>query len=141
MIDLDGTYTYSPTYGLDVDASGCTVQGLAITDYASGVLLDFQTSGSLIQGNFIGTDVTGSIALGNSEGVLFQGSSNNTVGGTTPAAINIISGNSGDEISLSNETGNGMYDDTGNVIEGNYIGLTASAASTLATANNGVKPL
>ena len=138
MIDLDGTYTYSPTYGLDIAASGCTVQGLAITDYASGVVPDSGTSGSIIQGNFIGTDVTGSIALGNSEGVLFQGSSDNTIGGTTPAAVNIISGNTGDEISLSNQTGNAMYNDTGNVIEGNYIGLTASATSTLATANNGV---
>ena len=51
MIDLDGTYIYNPTYGLDIIASGCTVQGLAITDYASGVLLDFQTSGELVQGN------------------------------------------------------------------------------------------
>lgn len=117
MIDLDGTYLYSPTYALDVEVNDCTVQGLAITDYYAGVVPDYATSGVLIQGNFIGTDVTGTFAMGNTDGVLFQGSNNDTIGGTTPAAANVISGNAGDAVVMSNQTGNSSYDDTGNLIE------------------------
>jgi len=49
--------------------------------------------GKLIQGNYIGTDITGTLAFGNADdGVLLQ-TSNNIIGGTTVAARNIISGN------------------------------------------------
>jgi len=138
MIDLDGTYSYSPSYALDVEANGCTVQGLAITDYFAGIVPDYATSGVLIQGNFIGTDVTGTFAMGNTDGVLFQGSNNDTIGGTTPAAANVISGNTSDAVVMSNQTGNTSYNDSANLIEGNYIGVTASDTSTLANGNDGV---
>jgi hypothetical protein len=53
------------------------------------------SSGNLVQGNLIGTDLTGSEDLGNaSDGVSITDSPNNTIGGTSAGARNIISGNS-----------------------------------------------
>jgi hypothetical protein len=47
-----------------------------------------------IQGNFIGTDVTGTVALGNSNGIrTFNPGANNLIGGTATGAGNLISGN------------------------------------------------
>jgi hypothetical protein len=62
-----------------------------------GISIGGTLSGHLVQGNFIGTDVTGSVAVGNvSDGVIILfGSANNTIGGTTPGARNVISGNGG----------------------------------------------
>ena len=133
MIDLDGTYGYYPTYGLDIDTADCTVQGLAITDFSSGIQCESGFIGNLIQGNFIGTDVTGSFAEGNSDGILFTGGTDDTIGGTTPAARNIISGNTSEDVLLE------YASTSGNVVEGNFIGLTASGTSTLSsTAADGV---
>ena len=43
-------------------------------------------TGNIIQGNFIGTDKAGTLALGNSQsGVLIESAPDNTVGGTTAA--------------------------------------------------------
>ena len=52
-------------------------------------------NGNLVEGNYIGTDPTGTIAIGNGVGdsdVELQGAIDDTIGGTTAAARNIISG-------------------------------------------------
>ena len=73
-----------------------------------GLFVALAATGNLIQGNEIGTDVTGTKALANfSDGVFIEGSSGNTIGGTTPGARNVISANhlSGIHM-LGGETGN-----------------------------------
>ena len=65
-------------------------------------------------------------------GILIAGSSNNTIGGITSAAGNVISGNSVDGIEIS---GTGT---TGNIVAGNLIGTDLTG--TQAVANSvGVK--
>jgi titin len=67
--------------------SGNAVAGITLTDVG--------TTGTLIQGNFIGTDVLGSAARPNEYGVqIVNGASANAVGGGVAAARNLISGNS-----------------------------------------------
>lgn len=77
---------------------------------------------NLIQGNYIGTDVTGSRALRNGGGVrVSAGSRDNTLGGTVPGAGNLISGN-----------GSGVNIVGGdNVLQGNLIGTDASGTQAL----------
>jgi hypothetical protein len=87
---------------------------------------------NVIQANRIGTDVTGTLALGNQLNGVTISASVNTVGGTTAAARNLISGNTGTGIRISG---------TGNVVLGNYIGTDASGALALANGDSGVKVL
>ena len=82
-------------------------------------------SNTLIEGNFIGTDPGGTIALGNgSSGVVISGGTNNVIGGITPAARNLISGNIASGVALEDGASE-------NVVQGNYIGTDASGMSAL----------
>src|SRR5262249_15201486 len=84
-------------------------------------------------GNRIGTDAAGLHARPNSFGVFVSGgASGNTIGGTTVAARNIISGNGDTGVVLS---GAGT---TGNVVAGDYIRTDASGAAALGNRNQGV---
>ncbi|HEU0293222.1 MAG TPA: CSLREA domain-containing protein, partial [Anaerolineales bacterium] len=88
---------------------------------------------NLIQGNYIGTNVSGTTALGNqASGVYLYYASNNTIGGTTAAARNLISGN--------NDEGVWIYGAgaTGNLVQGNYIGTNAAGTTPLGNTLSGV---
>ena len=66
----------------------------------NGIALGGTLIGNLIQGNFIGTDVNGTLDVGNTgDGVFITfGSCCNTIGGTAATAGNVISGNDGNGI-------------------------------------------
>ena len=82
--------------------------------------------GNLIIGNYIGTDVTGTIAIPNTYGVLFDdGSFANLLGGSTPTDRNIISGNSGYGVFIYNMGTNS------NIVKGNFIGTNAAGISAI----------
>lgn len=94
----------------------------------------------LIQGNYIGTDVTGTVAIGNSTpanqagGIVLGGTLNTLIGGTTAAARNVISGNRARGIldaSLSPAS-------SGTRILGNFIGTQADGTSPLGNLTEGV---
>jgi uncharacterized repeat protein (TIGR01451 family) len=92
------------------------------------------TSGTVIDGNQIGTDSTGTLAVGNVQGVaLTDGPLATTIGGTVSTAANLISGNSSDGILLASTNTSGV------VVEGNIIGLAKDKATPLANAGNGVR--
>ena len=78
-------------------------------------------SGTVIQGNLIGTDVTGTKSIPNSTGISAFGT-NILIGGLTPAARNIISGSEGEGVTLS---GNGSK------FQGNYVGTDITGTVAL----------
>ena len=95
----------------------------------------------IAEGNFIGTDVTGTARLGNSaNGVWIQFSpfQGLIIGGTSPASRNVISANgeAGVKIGGANQFGNAFA--SGNVVWGNYIGADVTGASNLGNAQDGV---
>jgi CSLREA domain-containing protein len=96
---------------------------------AYGIYLESQgvsSSGNIIQGNFIGTDVTGTIGRGNNTGIrTFNSASNNQIGGATAAARNLISGN-GTGIFIN---GGGS---TGTIVQGNFIGTNSAGTGVVA---------
>jgi hypothetical protein len=76
-------------------------------------------SNGVIQGNFIGTNKTGTVAIPNRIGVVVFGRS--VIGGTSSTARNLISGNSSFGIQATNA----------NVIQGNFIGTNITGTQAL----------
>jgi len=93
----------------------------------SGVALEGESN--TVEGCLIGTDSTGSNAIPNIREGVYVDSSYNTVGGTTPAARNVISGNTGGNASfgVSLDTASA----TNNTVEGNYIGTNSAGTAAL----------
>ncbi len=93
--------------------------------------ISISTSGNLVQGNLIGTDAGGSLDRGNGGGIGISTGSGNMIGGTSVQARNVISGNAGVGIGLSNSANN-------NVILNNYIGVNAAGTAALPNDSNGI---
>ncbi len=134
LIELSGAGAGPGVTGLTVTAGSSTVMGLDICGFSGNGIAITSNGGSTIQGNYIGTDPTGTVGVGNGgDGVLIQGgASNNTIGGTVSDARNIISGNG--------ETGIQIDDSgtTGNVVAGNFIGTDATGTVALGNSGFGV---
>ena len=140
MIELDGSMMGAEANGLHITGGNSAVGGLVINSFGSspgvwasgiGILLD-TNGGNVIEGNFIGTDVTGTVDLGNSfDGVAISNASNNTIGGITAEARNIISGNNGNGVVLRAEA-------MGNFVQGNLIGTDISGTAALGNSGDGV---
>jgi uncharacterized repeat protein (TIGR01451 family) len=97
-----------------------------------GIIISGNAAGNQVQGNFIGTNAAGMAALKNGfDGLTVAApASNNVIGGTTPAARNVISGNDIAGISIESigtPTGNA----SGNIVQGNYIGVAADGTTPL----------
>ena len=94
-----------------------------------GVKIDTTSpNGNTVQGNYIGTDKSGTGALANAGDGVEVISKLNTIGGTTTGAGNVISGNIGDGVLLS---GAGA---TGNMIVGNYVGTDSTGSAAIGNA-------
>ncbi len=125
--DVTGHSALPNTYGVSASFSliGGTAPGVGnlISGNSSAGILG---NNSVIQGNLIGTDITGTAAVGNGEGIYDTFSE--TIGGTDPAARNIISGNYC-----------GINYCAGNVlIEGNYIGTDVTGEVAIAGSSCGI---
>jgi hypothetical protein len=119
--------------GLDISAGSTTVKGLAINGF-TGSGISLSTNGNdTISGDFLGTDPTGTSTKANAVAGLLISCANNTIGGTTAAARNLISGNTIFGIQIFGSSA------TSNVVEGNYIGtdITGSVALANGTLSNG----
>lgn len=101
--------------------SGNTTAGVSVTGAA--------TDGNTIRGNLIGTDVNGSGALANGDGVADASASGTIIGGTTTANRNTISGNTDDGIALTG---------TSATVQGNCIGTTSDCATPRPNGGDGI---
>src|SRR5439155_1529908 len=72
-----------------------TARNLISGNHGSGLyLIGSGATANVVQGNYVGTDVAGSLAIGNDgDGITLQSAANNAVGGTNPGAGNLLSGN------------------------------------------------
>jgi hypothetical protein len=104
--------------------SGNSQYGIFITDS--------NTTGNVVLGNYLGTDFSGSNVLGNGLSGVFLGNNagSNTIGSTSPAGRNVISGNLQYGVYLTNTAGN--------VISGNYLGVNAGGETALGNGLSGV---
>lgn len=102
-----------------------------------GVLVVLST-GNSVQGNLIGTDVTGTVALRNTfNGVVVQGASGNTIGGTVAGARNVISGNGRAGVMIENVF---EFETTSNnLVQGNFIGTDVTGTKPLGNSHHGIE--
>jgi hypothetical protein len=128
LIELDGSNAGLVDGLLQIRASDSTVRGLVINRVRENaiVIAGAGATANRVQGNYIGTDVTGTVALGNvNTGVeIGDSATGNTIGGTEPGAGNLISGNKFAGIDFGNAG-------AGNVIQGNYLGTDVTGTVAL----------
>jgi hypothetical protein len=129
VIELAGGTGGTSFIGLDVPAGNSTVRGLVINRFYVGIRLR-GNGGDQIEGNYIGTDATGTVALANGFGIYVYGSDGDTIGGTAAGAGNLVSGNTG--------AGIGIYNSTGDVVQGNLVGTDATGTVALGNGDNGI---
>jgi hypothetical protein len=132
VIVIDGTSAPPPCAGLEVNSSGNTIKGLAIGNFTYGISL--QGSGATnntITGNYVGTDASGTGALGNyAFGIFISDAPYNTIGGGSAGERNVISGNLEEGIRLDGASNA--------VVKGNAIGIAADG-SALPNGASGVR--
>lgn len=87
-------------------------------------------TGNFVQGNFIGTDVTGTTALHCHQRCVQVSDQNNTIGGSAPGAGNTIGG--------SNSVAGIVVQGGGTVVQGNFIGTDATGTARLPNKNSGI---
>ena len=145
-IELDGSLMSGVANGLTIQAGGCTIKGLVINRFTNpAILLDAVpgAGGNKVQGNFLGTDPAGAIAMGNAGIGLWVRSPNNTIGGPNPADRNVITATRESSITAPPDPyatnvsieGSASSPSAGNVIQGNYIGTDASGTAVLSSPN------
>jgi hypothetical protein len=100
-----------------------------------GVQLAGALTANTISGNYIGTNLQGTAALGNSGvGILVQaGAKDNTIGAPGTGSRNVISGNGSHGIEI---TGSGT---DGNKVHGNYIGTDVAGSAAVPNGWAGIR--
>lgn|GEM_PF-2901146 len=138
LIELEGSLDFDCRgIGLTILGGSSTIRGFVINRFfgcnrdGTGILLS-GNGGNTIAGNFIGTDVTGLLALddsfepiGNDVGIQIADCANNLIGGpvtdsASAAARNLISANWEDGIEITG------VNSARNIIRGNFVGTDAT---------------
>ncbi len=91
--------------------------------------IDLRTGGNIVQGNLIGTDITGALELSN-DGAGVVSREGNLIGGPQLGDGNVIAGNA--------EHGILLQEAVGSLIQGNLIGTAADGVSPLGNSGSGV---
>ena len=103
------------------------------------------TTGNVVEGNYIGTDTSGLVPMGNhlNDAVSINLSPGNTIGGTVAGAGNVLDGGDDSGVFIYGDYKLGPYASAaaGNLIAGNIIGLAAdgiTAGPGFGAGNNGI---
>jgi len=135
--DPTGTVTSSSGIGIQlVGSMGSIIGGTApgarnvISTSGEAILLDGSTN-TTVQGNYIGTDKTGTVALGSGRGIdVTDNSSGSLIGGVASGAGNVVG--SWSDFGIIVQNGND------NLIQGNLVGTDATGTVRLSGGQVGV---
>lgn len=127
IIQLAGANSNN-TMGLLFSSNSNTIRGLALGGFNTAVYFYGGSSSNRLEGCWIGVDPSGNV-YPNSQGVIVESGSFNTIGGTNEAQRNVVVG--------SVYSGIYLYQAWSNVIAGNYIGLMPSGTNAV---GNGFRP-
>jgi hypothetical protein len=142
---LGNTENGIATYGdrnTIIGGTNVSARNVISGNYQSGIYLKsdlffgINSMSNVIQGNFIGTDTNGTVAISNtSDGITLEGATYTVIGGTNEGARNVISGNGGRGVNVD------AHGATGNLIQGNFIGADVNGSARLGNAYAGVEIL
>jgi CSLREA domain-containing protein len=136
LIELDGNVAVDPTGGggdvdgLVLSGGGSTVKYLVINQFSGNGIRIEAPGGNRIENNYIGTNVSGTLAMGNqANGVLIDGDGNH-IGEILGVNGNLISGNAE----------NGVFFRSGgkDYVQGNLIGTDVTGSAKLGNGMAGV---
>jgi hypothetical protein len=116
---LGGTVVPS---AVTIGGSDPALRNLISSNTQDGIVL-YSAVDSAVLGNYVGTDASGSVALGNGEGVALLFTNGVSVGGSSPGEGNLVSGNTGAGLTVS-------FAGPGSVA-GNRIGVDAAGTGAL----------
>ena len=131
-VAIDGSGAGGTSAIFTIIGGSSTIRGLVVNRGALQGQSGFSigSSGNHVEGNYIGPDATGTLAnFPNQNGVLVVGGTSNVIGGTTPAARNLISANAFENITLSTPS-------SGTIVQGNLIGTNAAGTAAMVVANS-----
>ncbi|WP_146583103.1 DUF4347 domain-containing protein, partial [Neorhodopirellula pilleata] len=121
--------------GTNADGSNDAAEANTISGNLNGIFINGSgTTGTMVYGNRIGTDLTGLLDRGNTfDGIrIANGATANYIGGSGTARRNIIAGNDQDGVHIDGETSDG------NFIQNNYIGLASDGLTVLGNGGDGI---
>ncbi len=132
-----GNGTSGGNHGIEIAGTSAMVinNNVICNSFNCGIDISGIAGNSVITGNKIGTDITGMSCMSNLlHGIRITSSNGHTIGGTTAAKRNIISGNG----STAGTFNSGMYLDgvSNSTIQGNFIGTDASGNAILTSGCN-----
>lgn len=131
--NAQGTAALGGGDGVVLVSDGSQVRNNLVSGHTVGI--NVQGEENVLEGNRIGTDVSGTLAIPNLVGVNVEGGDYNTIGGTAAGQGNLISGNelSGIQIQYGDvdDPGEEPGPSDGNRILGNWIGTDASGSAPL----------
>jgi titin len=94
-------------------------------------MLEIGSHRNLVTGNFLGVDTDGAtVATASTPVFVESGATNNTIGGTSPAARNVMASSDGYALIVN--------DGTNTVVQGNYLGVNATGTAALGTCPFGI---
>jgi trimeric autotransporter adhesin len=121
--------TQAEVVGFDIQADDVTIRGLVLQDFGDAIRVSGKRA--RIQGNFIGTNAAGTAAAPNEGQGVIVDETDARIGGTDPAARNLISGNRGSGVRF--RPGGRL-----GVVAGNLIGTQRDGVSPLGNEGAGV---
>ena len=142
--DVSGLQTtFGNGYGITVKSDGNTIGGTSLADrnviggnsklasLSFGIGFWQDADNNVVQGNYIGVGADGTTAMGNRQGITFQGTPDaNLIGGTAAGAGNIIANNSMNGVDVIAGTSNAFL---GNAIFSNgLLGINLGTAGVTA---------
>ena len=133
IIELNGSGAGASWVGLCLLGGNSTVKGLVINRFSTGVGIYIGAVGdNQILGNYIGTNAAGTAAASNGTGIQVDDVGPTTIGGDSPGAGNLISGNSGSGIEVSGSASTGLR------VMGNKIGINFAGSAFIPNGGHGV---
>ncbi len=135
VIEIDGSMATVDATGLAITAGSSTVRGLVINRFSGNSdIVMWIAGGNVVEGNFLGVDAGGTFNQGTTNSVHVFAIINNTIGGTTAAARNLISGNTNPGVALN---GGASF----NQVTGNFFGTDMTGTVALGNSGNDVVTL